>query len=57
MKDKIVEILQDADENGHNYYDTANTIDQLYEQERRNAFARGVDWLMQRIHVPQSETS
>ena len=57
MKDKIVEILN---RNGI-YHEAsklriANAIDQLYEQERRNAFARGVDWLVHRMHVPQSET-
>ena len=57
MKDKIVEILN---RNGI-YHEAsklriANAIDQLYEQERRNAFARGVKWAQDRIHAPKMKT-
>ena len=70
MKAKIIEVLKDyvgcTDTNGMTTFDgviladdieeIADSIDQLYKQERRNAFARGVDWLVHRMHVPQSET-
>ena len=65
MKAKIIEILEKrlwhpmivgGSEWDAYVNDLADTIDQLYEQERRNAFARGVDWLVHRMHVPQSET-
>ena len=70
MKAKIIKILRQYELNVLEYTDGdltsgqlyklceshADYIIKLYEQERRNAFARGVDWLVHRMHVPQSET-
>jgi len=70
MKAKIIEVLKDyvgcTDTNGMTTFDgviladdieeIADSIDRLYEQERRDAFARGVKWAQDRIHAPKMKT-